>query len=79
MTQGARPKPSRKTKSKGNHLKNLHNRIEIKNEYEQNHVPLISASLNSHQQLTSELGKKLEKSCKKLEKVRKKFPFQFWW
>lgn len=35
LTQGTRAKPSRKTKSKGNHLKNLQNRIEIKQEYEQ--------------------------------------------
>ena len=35
-----RAKPSRKTKSKGNHLKNLQNRIDIKNEYEQVHVPI---------------------------------------
>ncbi len=35
LTQNTRAKPSRKTKSKGNHLKNLQNRIEIKTEYEQ--------------------------------------------
>jgi hypothetical protein len=35
LTQGVRAKPSRKTKSKGNHLKNLQQRIEIKNDYQQ--------------------------------------------
>jgi hypothetical protein len=35
LTQGTRAKPSRKAKSKGNHLKNMQNRIEIQNEYEQ--------------------------------------------
>lgn len=35
LTQGTRAKPSRKTKSKGNHLKNMQNRIEIQNDYGQ--------------------------------------------
>jgi hypothetical protein len=39
-----RAKPSRKTKSKGNHLKNLQSRIDIKNEYEQVHVPMAESS-----------------------------------
>lgn len=47
LTHGVRPKPSRKTKSKGNHLKNLHNRIEIKNDYEQHHVPIRSSEKSS--------------------------------
>ena len=42
-----RAKPCRKAKSKGNHLKNLHNRIEIKNEYEQNHVILNQGNHNN--------------------------------
>lgn len=50
LTQGTRAKPSRKTKSKGNHLKNLQNRIEIKNEYEQT------------QSINSDLTRKFDKS-----------------
>jgi hypothetical protein len=66
-----RAKPSRKTKSKGNHLKNLQNRIEIKNEYEQVHVSMPESAptpgnVNSQQQsmLVNELAnhRKFEKS-----------------
>ena len=35
LTQTVRAKPSRNTRSKGNHLKNLQQRMEIRNEYEQ--------------------------------------------
>jgi hypothetical protein len=35
LTQESRAKPQRKTKAKGNHLKNLSNRVAVKNEYEQ--------------------------------------------
>ena len=34
LTQGTRAKPVRKAKSKGNHLKNLQNRPEVKSEYD---------------------------------------------
>ncbi|CAF0713391.1 unnamed protein product [Brachionus calyciflorus] len=50
LTQEARARPHRKTKSKGNHLKNLQNRIEIKNEYEQKHLPIMVDELTEEQQ-----------------------------
>lgn len=48
-----RAKPCRKAKSKGNHLKNLHSRIEIKNEYEQNHVILNHGNHNNNNNIES--------------------------
>ena len=38
LTHGVRARQKRKTKPKGNHLKNLSNRIELRNEYEQHTV-----------------------------------------
>ena len=49
LTQESRARPHRKTKSKGNHLKNLQNRIDIKNEYEQRHVPFVLDELTNEQ------------------------------
>ncbi|RMZ97311.1 hypothetical protein BpHYR1_019155 [Brachionus plicatilis] len=50
LTQESRARPHRKTKSKGNHLKNLQNRIDIKNEYEQRHLPIVVDELTEEEQ-----------------------------
>jgi hypothetical protein len=47
LTQTVRAKPSRNTRSKGNHLKNLQQRMEIRNDYEQ--VNTINVILSTPQ------------------------------